>query len=71
MGQVPPHGSGQVARLGLKPLQRLVLACAAQRPVRLLNQPAVVVRVPAPYPVRVGTGRKPLGHERADGLQHP
>ena len=37
VGQVPAHG-GQVARLGLQPLQLLVLA-----PVRVLNQHLVVL----------------------------
>ena len=36
MGQVPSHG-GQVARLGLQPLKSLVVARAAQWPVRLLS----------------------------------
>ena len=35
-GQVPAHG-GQVARLGLQPLKSLVVARAAQWPVRLLS----------------------------------
>jgi hypothetical protein len=46
VGQVPAHG-GQVARLGLQPLQPVVLARAAQRPVRLLSQRPVVLGVAA------------------------
>jgi hypothetical protein len=38
---------GQVARLGLQPLQPLVLARSAQRPARLLNQRLVVLGVAA------------------------
>ena len=46
VGQVPAHG-GQVAPLGLQPLQPLVLARSAQRPVRPLNQHLVVLGMAA------------------------
>jgi len=71
MGQVPAHRGGQVARLGLQPLQPLALARAAQRPVGLLGQRPVVAGVPPGDLGGVGPGREPLGHELANGLQHP
>ena len=71
VGEVPAHGGGQVARLGLQALGPVALAGAAQRPVGLLGQRPVVVGVPAADLGGVGPGRQPLGHERADGLQHP
>ena len=71
MGQVPAHRGGQVARLGLQPLQPIAVAGAAQWPVRLLGQRPVVAGVPPGDLVGVGPGRQPLGHELADGLQHP
>jgi len=47
VGQVPVHDGGQVARLGLQPLQPLVLARAAQGPVRRLSQGPEVLGVAA------------------------
>ena len=46
VGQVPAHGGGQVALLGLQALGPLALAGAAQRPVGLLGQRPVVLGVP-------------------------
>ena len=37
VGQVPAHRGGQVARLGIQPLQLLTLVGAAQRPVGALS----------------------------------
>ena len=70
-GQVPAHRRGQVARLGVQPLQRHARAGAAQQPVRLLSQRPVEASLAAPDLVGVGPGRQPLGHKLADGLQHP
>ncbi len=57
--------------LGVQALAPLALAGAAQRPVGLLGQRPVEVGVPPADLGGVGPGRQPLGHERADGLQHP
>ena len=65
------RGGGQVARLGSQPLHPLAPAGAAQRPVRLLRHGPVVVGVPVLDLSGVGPGRQPLGHEFADGFQHP
>jgi hypothetical protein len=71
VGQVPARGGGEVARLGLQPLGPLALPGAPQRPVGLRGQRLVVVGMAARDLGGVGPGRQPLGHKRADGLQHP
>jgi hypothetical protein len=48
VSQVPAHRGGQVARLGVQPLQALAPIGAAQRPVRLFGQRPVEVGVPPP-----------------------
>ena len=71
LGQIPAHRGGQVARLGLQPLEPFVLARAAQRPVRLLSQRPVVLSVAVPNLDGVRPGRQPFGHKLPHGLQHP
>jgi hypothetical protein len=72
VGQVPVHGGGQVARLGLQPVEPLVVAdTAPQRPVGLLGQRAVVSGVAAVDLGVVGPGGQPLGDENAHRLKHP
>jgi len=56
VGQVPAHGGGQVARLGLQRLGPLALADAPQRPVGPLGQRPVVAGVAARELGDVGAG---------------
>lgn len=69
--QVPVHGGGQIAGLGLQKLEPLAMADAPQRPVRLLGQLPVVVGVAALDLGRVGPGGQALGDEAADRFEHP
>jgi hypothetical protein len=69
--EVPAHGGSQIAVVDLEAFGPLALAGAAQWPVGLLGQRPVVVRVPPADLGGVGPGRQPLGHKRANRLQHP
>ena len=70
VGQVPAHGDGHVARLGIQALHRLRLG-GAQRPVGLVGQRAVEAGVPTGDHSGVGAVREPLTDELPDGFQHP
>jgi len=70
MVQAPAPGGGQVPRLGLQPFQPLGMAAAAKWPVGLLGQGPVIIGVPGTDLGGIGTGRQPIDHEPADGLQH-
>jgi hypothetical protein len=60
VGQVPAHGGGEVARLGLQPLGPLALPGAPQRPVGLHGQRPVVVGEAARDLGRIGPVGQPL-----------
>jgi hypothetical protein len=59
MAEVPPDGSGQVARLGSQPVQPLAEADAAQVRFGLFGQVPVVGGMTALYLVGVGPGGQP------------
>ena len=71
MTQVPAHGGGQVACLGLQPLEPLAVAGAAQGPIGPVGQRPVVLGMAVLDLGDVGPRRKPLGDEGADRVEHP
>ncbi len=69
--EVPVHGGGQVARLGLQARETLARADAPERAVRPLGQCPVVVGVAALDLGHVGACGQPLGDELTDRFEHP
>ena len=69
MGEIPPHGGGEVAGIGVEALDPHAVTGATQRSIGLLGQDPEVLRVSAFNIGEIAAGDQPFGDDLANGLE--